>query len=63
LLWGFFADVARASGFFVACDRIIYNSTTGALFYDSNGNVAGGAIKFATLTGHPVVSNADFLII
>ncbi len=35
-----------------ADDRIIYNSTSGALFFDSNGNAAGGSTLFArTLEG------------
>jgi len=46
-----------------ADDRIIYNSGTGALIYDSNGNVAGGATQFAILTTAPALTNADFQIV
>ncbi len=46
-----------------ADDRIIYNTVTGALFYDSNGNAAGGAIQFATLNTHPVINAADFVVV
>jgi Ca2+-binding RTX toxin-like protein len=49
-----------------ASDRIIYNTTTGALFYDADGNTAGGvaAVQFATLFNHPLtVGQADFVII
>ena len=34
-----------------ADDRIIYNSTSGALFFDFNGNAAGGSTLFARLQG------------
>jgi Ca2+-binding RTX toxin-like protein len=44
-------------------DRIIYNTVTGALFYDANGSAAGGAIQFATLTSHPTITAADFVVI
>ncbi len=45
-------------------DRIIYNSATGALTYDSNGNAAGGTINhFATLSTKPLITAADFLVI
>ena len=44
-------------------DYIVYNKTTGALFYDINGNGAGGAIQFATLLNKPVLTSADFQVI
>jgi Ca2+-binding RTX toxin-like protein len=43
---------------------IVYNSTTGALFYNQNGTAAGfgtGA-KFLTLTNKPVLTENQFLI-
>jgi serralysin len=46
-----------------ADDRIIYNSSTGALFYDSNGNAAGGSVQIATLTSSLALTNNDFWII
>ena len=46
-----------------ADDRIIYNSATGALIYDSNGNAAGGAYQIATLSANLAMTNADFLVI
>jgi serralysin len=46
-----------------ANDYIVYNKATGALFYDVNGNGAGGAIQFATLTNHATLTAADFYVI
>jgi serralysin len=46
-----------------ANDVIIYNTTTGALSYDADGNGAGVAIHFADLTGVPGITQADFPII
>ncbi len=44
-------------------DRIIYDNATGALFFDSNGSAAGGAIRFAQLTTGLALTNADFVVI
>jgi VCBS repeat-containing protein len=44
-------------------DVILYNDTTGALIYDSNGLGLGGQTQFATLTGSPTVTNLDFVVI
>ncbi len=46
-----------------AADRIIYDSATGALLYDSDGSDAGAAVQFATLSPGLGLTNADFLIV
>ena len=47
-----------------ASDRIIYDSATGNLYYDSDGSGAGGALLFATLDNAPAaLSASDFLVI
>ena len=45
-----------------AQDRIVYNRATGDLYYDADGSGSATAILFATLTGAPSISAADFLI-
>jgi subtilisin-like proprotein convertase family protein len=44
-------------------DRIIYETDTGFLFYDSNGSAAGGAVKFAELAAGLALTSADFFVI
>ncbi len=44
-------------------DRIIYNSVTGALIYDSNGSTSGGSVRFATLDAGLALTNADFVVV
>ncbi|WP_442577393.1 calcium-binding protein [Mesorhizobium sp. ASY16-5R] len=57
-----FKDVAVAA--IDANDRILYNSDTGSLFYDRDGSgSAFTAIKFASLTGSPTLTAADFVVI
>ena len=46
-----------------ANDFLLYNTTTGALFYDADGSGTGKApIQLATLTGVPGLTNLDFVI-
>lgn len=43
--------------------QIVYNQTTGGLYFDSNGAGAGGASLFAMLTGAPVLVASDILVV
>ena len=46
-----------------ASDRIIYESDTGNLFYDSNGNAAGGSVLIGVLSVDLLLTSGDFSII
>ncbi len=46
-----------------ALANIIYNSSTGGLFYDADGTGAIAGIQFATLTGNPTISLSDFTVV
>jgi Ca2+-binding RTX toxin-like protein len=46
-----------------ADDRILYDSATGNLYFDADGNGAGAAMLFATLQGHPAITAGDFQVI
>jgi Ca2+-binding RTX toxin-like protein len=46
-----------------ADDRIIYDPTTGNLFYDADGSGAGAAVMFAHLNDSPTVQATDFSVI
>lgn len=57
--------VIATGGAIDADDHIIYNNSTGALFYDANGGTNGpsDAIQFATLAKGLVLTAADFVLI
>ena len=44
-------------------DFVIYDSATGALFYDADGNGAGAAVQFASLASGLALTNSDFVVI
>jgi Ca2+-binding RTX toxin-like protein len=61
---------ALNANFFVAAthaldstDHIIYDRSTGALFYDADANGIGAAIQFATLANKVVLTASDFQVI
>lgn len=45
-----------------ATDRVIYETDTGWLNYDSNGSAAGGAVHIARLDPHLALTRADFVV-
>ena len=55
----FYAGVAAHD----AGDRIIYDAGTGSVYYDADGTGAAASTLFATLTGAPAVTAADFFIV
>ena len=63
------AGVLNADAFHIgtaaadAEDRIVYNSTTGQLSFDSNGNTAGGVTQFANLTTALGLTNTNFEVV
>ncbi|MCM8636354.1 MAG: hypothetical protein NFW15_10475 [Candidatus Accumulibacter sp.] len=56
------AGVTRAHD---ASDRLIYNTTTGDLYYDADGNGSGAAVAIALIgiDTHPLLGHADFALI
>ena len=58
------AFAANASGLAAdADDRIVYDTDSGALFYDADGIGGANAGQFAVLTGAPTITAADFEVI
>ena len=45
-----------------ASDRVVYNTTTGQLWYDADGNGAGAAQLIATLQGAPSLAATDIVV-
>jgi serralysin len=65
-VFGVAAGTLAASAFVIgaaaadADDRIIYDSATGALYFDADGNGGGGAVQFAQLAAALALTNDDF---
>ena len=47
-----------------AAERILYDTASGALYYDPDGAGGAAAIKFAVLgvASHPAIAAADFIV-
>jgi len=46
-----------------ASDRIIYDSTTGNIYYDADGNGGGAQVLFAHVTAGTALTSSDFIVI
>src|SRR3954469_15815442 len=57
-----FFSAPGASGGHDADDRIVYNSTTGQLYYDADGNGAGAAQLIATIQNHSALGPTDLWV-
>ena len=45
-----------------ANDYVLYDTDSGALYYDADGTGAGAAVQFATLVGCPSLTAVDFIV-
>ena len=45
-----------------ADDFILYDSASGVVYYDADGNGGGGPVQFASLSSGLALSHADFLV-
>jgi serralysin len=46
-----------------ANDYIVYNTASGALYYDADGSGAGASLQIATLVGTPTLTSSDFVVV
>ncbi len=60
---GAFRSGAGVTSAVAAADRLLYNTTNGALYFDSDGNGASAALQLAILSNRPALTNADFLVV
>lgn len=56
---GAFGSGAAAT---TASERILYDSATGSVFYDSDGNGVHAAVQIAQLTAHLTITHNDFIV-
>jgi serralysin len=58
-----FHAAADATSGHDANDRLVYNTTTGDLYYDADGSGAGAALPVASLQGAPTLAASDITVI
>jgi hypothetical protein len=47
----------------LATDHVLYNTTTGALYYDADGTGTKAPVQVAVLAQHPMLTASDFLVV
>jgi Ca2+-binding RTX toxin-like protein len=60
---GYFIGGAGVTAAIDANDYLIYDSTTGSLYYDADGTGSAAATQFATLSAGVGLSVADFMVV
>jgi Ca2+-binding RTX toxin-like protein len=60
---GRFHAAAGATGGADANDRVVYNTSTGQLYYDADGSGSGAAQLVGTLSGAPGLAASDIAVI
>ncbi|MEQ1672184.1 MAG: calcium-binding protein, partial [Hyphomicrobium sp.] len=58
----FSTEFALGTSALDASDRVIYDSASGAMWFDADGNGAQAKILFAVLDTKPVIAASDFLL-
>jgi len=58
-----FFSAAGATSAHDSTDRIVYNTTTGGLFFDADGAGGVAAVEFAVLDNHAALTNVDFVVV
>jgi Ca2+-binding RTX toxin-like protein len=60
---GRFWAAAGATSGHDANDRVVYNLSTGSLYYDADGSGSGAAVLVATFQGNPTIAATDITVI